>query len=696
MYQLRDYQQQLVSQVFASWNRGNRKVMLQLPTGAGKTIIVAAIINEFLKEGRRSMIIGHRKELITQAADKIRNITKIEPGIIQSGFEQNFDSYVQVASIQTLIRREDHGKVDLLVFDEAHHTVSNSYKKIFEQYPNALVLGVTATPVRTDGQGFKNIYDDLISGTSVTDLIQKGYLSNFRVFGAVSKIKTQGIKITAGDFNLQELSQAVAEADITGELVPTGKKYAERKKTILFAVDVTHSKQCAKAFSSMGIPAEHIDGKTPAKERDAILERFRNGKTLVLCNCNIVTEGFDVPTIEAIQCVRPTLSFVFYMQMFGRSLRPASGKEYAILIDHTNNWGIHGLPDQPQEWSLEPQSIERNIFTQECPDCGHVFQPLAHEVKEVVGHFLYKNRLLSVHSTICPHCQKKFQFFLGRGQNSKPRQLTLDLREEYGQIVEVARRGIVENQPIHKLFKTSTKNVEQIRSKYGGLVSLNSINLTNVLGITAKVYVYGTRLETYHSEKTGLIQDCYQGTAVLEIKAEEQIYKLALAEITPKKILANQKILILLALLDIDMTKSKEILKRVGQKFCFQIKLADEQKKAALREAERHQRIETQKRLMEALKASKKEKERRERKKRGDNRNTGKPEILYIHPKDKDLKKICFPMKLADEKKRPDLADLKEARRQKVEERRQMQKRKEKIRKASQRQNTGKSEIFYT
>lgn len=641
MYKLRDYQQELVSQIFASWKSGNRKVMLQLPTGAGKTIIFAAIINEFLKQGKKSMIIAHRKELITQAADKIRSTTKIQPGIIQSGFEQNLGNYVQIASIQTLIRREYPVKVDLLVFDEAHHTVSNSYNKIFEQYPNALVLGVTATPVRTDGQGFKNIYDDLISGISVTDLIQKGYLSNFRLFGAVSKIKTQGINITAGDFNLQELSQAVAEADITGDLVPTWKKYAEGKKTILFAVDVTHSKECVKAFSNAGIPTEHIDGTTPAKERDAILERFRNGKTLVLCNCNIVTEGFDVPTIEAIQCVRPTLSFVFYMQMFGRSLRPAPGKEYAILIDHTNNWGIHGLPDQPQEWSLEPQSINRRIFTQECPDCGHIFQPLAHEVKEVVGYFLYKNRLLSVHYTICPHCQKKFQFFLGRGQDLKPRQLTLDLWEEYGQIVEVACRGIVKNQPISQLFETSTQNVEHIRSKYDGLVSLNSIDLTKSLGITAWVYVYGTRLKTYHSEKAGLIQDCYQGTAILEIRIQGKFYKLALAEITSKNILVNQEALILLALLDIDMIETNKIITRVGKKFCFQMKLAHEEKKAELREAKLQQRKERRQKLLEALEAREKEQEeerqKRKRKKKSGNKNTDKPEILYIQPTDKDL-----------------------------------------------------------
>ena len=417
------------------------------------------------------------------------------------------------------------------------------------------------------------------------------------MFGAVSKIKTQGIKVTAGDFNLKELSQAVAEADITGDLVPMWKKYADGKKTVLFAVDIAHSKECAKAFTDAGISAEHIDGKTPAKERDAILERFRTGKTLVLCNCNIVTEGFDVPTIEAIQCVRPTLSLVFYLQMFGRALRPSPGKEYAVFIDHTNNWGVHGLPDKAQEWSLEPKpqkepkSQKTSAFTQECPSCSHIFQPLSSEINEIVGYSLYKDKLLQVHYTICPQCQNKFKFFLGRGKDAKPRQLTLDLLEEYGQIVEVSRNSFLENKPIDKLLKTSTKDVEDIRSLYSGFVSANSIDFSRLLGIKAKVYVYGKNVETHYS--------CYLGTAVLEIYLKQHKYKIIVAEIEPEKVVANQNALVLLTLLGIDTTKQCKILERIGKSFCSKIKLAYEEKRAAIKEAKAK---EAEEKIMRAIK----------------------------------------------------------------------------------------------
>jgi len=408
------------------------------------------------------------------------------------------------------------------------------------------------------------------------------------MFGAVSKIKTQGIKVTAGDFNLKELSQAVAEADITGDLVPMWKKYADGKKTVLFAVDIAHSKECAKAFTDAGILAEHIDGKTPAKERDAILERFRTGKTLVLCNCNIVTEGFDVPTIEAIQCVRPTLSLVFYLQMFGRALRPSQGKEYAVFIDHTNNWGVHGLPDKAQEWSLEPKpqkepkSQKTSAFTQECPSCSHIFQPLSSEINEIVGYSLYKDKLLQVHYTTCPQCQNKFKFFLGRGKDAKPRQLTLDLLEEYGKIVEVSKNCFLENKSIYELLKISTKDLEYIQSD--GLPTTDYIELgkilhSNLLPIYAyggRVYVYGNKVKTHPS--------CYQGIAILKFYLEQK-YKIVIAEIELEKVAANQDALILLTLLGIDTTKQYKILEQIGKTFCYKIKLAYEKKKAAIRAA---------------------------------------------------------------------------------------------------------------
>ncbi len=601
MYSLRDYQANLINSVFTTWNEGNASIILQLPTGAGKTIVFTQIINKFIQQNKRVLVIAHRRELIAQAHEKIKSITGVSSGIILSGVKPNFSCIVQVASIQTLINIENNLKIDLLIFDEAHHTASQSYIKILNQYRQALVLGVTATPVRADGRGFKDIYERLIIGPSVSELIKQGCLSNFKMFGAVAKIKTKGIKITAGDFNLKELSQAVAAADITGDLVPTWKKYADGKKTVLFAIDVSHSKECTKAFLDAGIPAEHIDGTTPATERDATLNRFRRGETLVLCNCNIVTEGFDVPTIEAIQCVRPTLSLVLYLQMFGRSLRPSPGKEYATLIDHTNNWGIHGLPNTPHDWSLEPKPSRPSAFTQKCPECGHIFQPSIYEIKEILGYVLYEDVPLSIHYTVCPCCHTQFKFFLGVGKKLQVRQLTLDILEEYGQIAEITQELIPENKTLIDVLKEHVKITEDIKSSYGGRVSPNYIDIEKILNLKSKVYVYGTRVEMYYSSTAGIIQDCYTGTAILELTLNNSKFQLAIAEITHSNLQVNRKVLALLAIIGIDKIQQKLVLSKIGKTFCFQIKLAEKENQAANEAAKAEARVRKAEALREIM-----------------------------------------------------------------------------------------------
>lgn len=544
--------------------------MLQLPTGAGKTIIFAHVVDKFIQQNKRVLVIAHRKELITQAHEKIKTTTGVVSGIIQSGFKQNLDCIIQIASIQTLVNIEDSLKIDLLIFDEAHHTASQSYIKILTKYSQALVLGVTATPVRTDGRGFKDIYDDLIIGPSVSKLVEQGHLSNFKMFGAVAKIKTKGIKITAGDFNLKELSQAVAEADITGDLVPTWKKYAEGKKTILFAIDVNHSKECTKAFFDAGIPAEYIDGTTSATERNDILDRFRSGKTLVLCNCNIVTEGFDVPTIEAIQCVRPTLSLVLHLQMLGRSLRPCSGKEYAILIDHTNNWGIHGLPNITHDWSLEPKPSKPNAFTQRCPKCGHIFQPSSHEVEEIIGYAQCNNIVLSTHFTTCPHCYTKFKFFLGTGKKAQPKQLTLDILEEYGQIIEITS----EHKSIKDVLEEQQKIVEVLRGKYRERISPEWIFLDFTSGIKSRLHILGKEVKSYKEPLSGFVKKYYTGIAVLFFtdKANKLEVELPFAEITIGEVIPNQGTSSILSIIEIDENQQKLILNKIIRAFQFQMK----------------------------------------------------------------------------------------------------------------------------
>lgn len=390
--------------------------MLQLSTGAGKTILFSSIAREFTTKGEGVLVLAHREELLTQAQEKLESVTGMPVGIIKAGTSASPLFPIQVASVQSLVRRQHMPNAALVICDEAHHSCSQSYTKIFENYPDSYILGVTATPARNDGQGFKFLYDSLVLGLSTSELIEAGYLCKFKLFASPKQIKTTGVKTTAGEFNQRQLADAIDTSLVMGDLIETWKKHALGKKTVVFTIDVAHSKATAQAYIEAGIPAEHLDGETPTNERKSILERFRTGETLILTNCGIVSEGFDVPDIECVQCVRPTKSLPLWLQMVGRALRPAPGKEYAIIIDHTQNWFYHGLPDEEREWSLEPVSLESLKWALQCPECFHAFKPLPHEEKPYRQEWdAEQKRMKLIYKANCPNCGTLMEFERGTG-----------------------------------------------------------------------------------------------------------------------------------------------------------------------------------------------------------------------------------------------------------------------------------------
>lgn len=411
-YSLRDYQQDIIQQISSHWNNGERRVAVQLPTGSGKTVIFAEIASQFTERGESCLIIAHREELLEQAAEKIE-LSSGEPcGIIKAGRRSAPLFRVQIASIQTLARRrrENWPQASLVIIDEAHHAAANSYQQIFEHYNDAKILGFTATPTRGDGQGLRHLFEALILGRSTQELIADGYLSPFRVFRAPNTIATSHISVVGGDYNQAQLAEAASSSQIMGDLISTWRKYANGKKTVVFAVDCNHSRAIVQKYLEAGISAEHLDGETPTAERKAMLARFRSGETLILSNCNVVSEGFDLPDIQAVQVLRPTKSLILWLQCVGRSLRPAPDKDYALIIDHTSNWFDHGLPDEERPWTLDPVSMPPGSFCVECPECNHIFRPLAHEIGEA----------------ICPNCQSIID--LGEPQPVEDR--TLSIMEE--------------------------------------------------------------------------------------------------------------------------------------------------------------------------------------------------------------------------------------------------------------------------
>ena len=357
---LRDYQNEIIQRIEKAIAKGYRRIMLQLPTGAGKTRCFVELAmrhkeNPYIGGVPNCLVVAHRKELIDQAVNalerEIRN--KWEIGVIRSKVKENPHATIQVASVQSLIRR-DFPKAGLVIIDEAHHATAESYQTIIDHYGEAIILGVTATPARTDGKGFRDRFQILIKGLTIQELTAQNYLCPYKLYAySKQRINTSSIKIQAGDYEPNELADAVNRSKVRADLVQTWQKHAFEKQTVVFAVNIELSKQYAKIYNDSGYKAEHIDAKTPERERAAILKRFARGETKILCNCNIVTEGFDLPEIECVQIVRPTKSLIFWLQMLGRSLRTDEGKTHAIILDHTDNYQRLGLPDSEHNWSLD-------------------------------------------------------------------------------------------------------------------------------------------------------------------------------------------------------------------------------------------------------------------------------------------------------------------------------------------------------
>lgn len=373
---LRPYQVQLKNDVYNAFRDGKRSVMMQLQTGGGKSVILAAIAQNAQAAGRRVLFIVHRKELVMQLVGHLYN-RGIHAEVIMAGCAYRPEADFNVASIQTLTRREAPKDINLVVIDEAHHSTSDSYRKVLALYPEAKILGVTATPCRSNGKGFADIFEHLVLGPSVQSLIEQGYLVPPQIFASPLKFDLSKVKMTAGDYNENQLYALMNQEVLIANLVQSWKKHAYGKKTCVFAINVQHSVDICNQYRAHGIPAAHIDGGTPADTRDRILRQFKTGEIAILTNCNIISEGFDVPDIEAVQLVRPTKSLSLYLQQIGRGLRPAEGKTKAIVLDHADNVFQHGFPEQDRIWTLD--GIERENKDREIKikdrETGIVYDP---------------------------------------------------------------------------------------------------------------------------------------------------------------------------------------------------------------------------------------------------------------------------------------------------------------------------------
>lgn len=405
---LRPYQQTLVDRIHAAWNAGHQNVAVQLPTGAGKTVIFSEILRTHIGT---SVAIAHRTELVSQislalaasgvyhniiaTAQTIRDIVTLHTRIYSKSYYRA-SARCHVAAVDTLLRRSDIPRdVTLVVQDEAHHVLrDNKWGRAAALFPAARGLYPTATPLRADGRGLgrhaDGIIDHMIVGVSMRELIDAGYLTPYRIWAPPHSIDLSQARVAAdGDYTRESVRTAIRNAKITGDVVQHYLRLGRGKLGLTFAVDIEHAIELAREYHAAGVPTEVITGQTPALERAQIMQQFRDRKLLQLVNVDVLGEGVDVPAIECVSMCRPTLSFALYSQQFGRALRPLQGKQYAIIIDHVDNVKCHGLPDAPRVWTLDradrkargAQQVQLirtclgctanyEIYSRTCPFCG--------------------------------------------------------------------------------------------------------------------------------------------------------------------------------------------------------------------------------------------------------------------------------------------------------------------------------------
>jgi len=402
--QLRQYQVDIISQARELMRQGVRSVLIQSPTGSGKTLLTAKMIGTAREKGLSAWFTVHRRELIRQsilAFDKVG----IPHGVVSAGWITDLRHSIQIASVQTLMRRHNRMRAPkLIVVDECHHIAARSWAKLFAEYPNAFLIGLTATPERLDGTGLDKWFKAMVKGPSVSWLIENGFLSQYRLY-APSSISTEGIHTRMGDFVQSELCTVVDKPLITGDAIKHYRRHADGKRAVCFCVSVMHSKHVVEQFNAAGIPAAHVDGESPPEVRDDAIKKFAEGKIKILSNVELFGEGFDLPSIEAAILLRPTQSLGLYLQQVGRALRPSLGKSYAVILDHAGNCQRHGLPDDDRVWSLlgrdSSQARKGNggLSVKVCPKCfgaqfagrpacklcGFVFEIQAREVDQVEG-----------------------------------------------------------------------------------------------------------------------------------------------------------------------------------------------------------------------------------------------------------------------------------------------------------------------
>lgn len=349
---LRDYQADLLERARSAMRGGCKRPLLVAPTGAGKTVLSAEMLRGASERGLRSWFVVHRRELIEQTSATYKAFG-ISHGVVGAGFPEALDRSIQICGVQSIPSRVDRmAPPDMIVVDEAHHSVAAAWSDMLARFPNAWKIGLTATPERLDGKGLEGHYDAIVEGPTVSSLIASGYLSPYRYY-APGRPDLAGCRTSHGDYNRADVGNLMDKPKLIGDVVEHYHRHAPGQQGIVFAVSREHGQHLADAFRGEGVRAAQVDSSLPEKERRRLVEAHRAGDLDVLANVDLFGEGFDVPGIVYVGLARPTKSLALHLQQVGRGLRVLAGKEAAIICDHAGNAFVHGLPDDPRQWSLK-------------------------------------------------------------------------------------------------------------------------------------------------------------------------------------------------------------------------------------------------------------------------------------------------------------------------------------------------------
>jgi superfamily II DNA or RNA helicase len=345
-------------------------------------------------KGNNTLFVVHRQELIDQSAATFQD-AGVPFGVIAAGYPVNYQEHIQIASIQTVIRRLDKiQEPTIIILDECHHATAATWKKLLAAYPMAFVIGLTATPARMGGQGLGDVFQSMILGPTVKQLIDWKNLAPYKYFAPPVAADLTGLRVKMGDYMQADVALRMDKSEIIGDIIAHYQRIAPGRKAVCYCASVAHSQHTAEMFRQSGVSALHIDGETHDITRKAAVADFKAGKIKILCNVDLISEGYDCSDMDAVILARPTESLTLFIQQAMRAMRYDRNNpdKVAMIIDHVGNCYRHGLPDEEREWSLEttkkktvtasrdeypvrqcPKCYAAHRTAPSCPQCGYLY-----------------------------------------------------------------------------------------------------------------------------------------------------------------------------------------------------------------------------------------------------------------------------------------------------------------------------------